>query len=203
MSKCLTLLFLLALAPLAWSQSARSVVGGEGGLWAGGEISLFNPDYSCTSNLPFHCANQLIGPTALFDLNLYSRYGAEGEARWLHWNGSGGQVESNYLAGPRYRAFYRDRFSGWVKMMFGGGWITTPGYPVAGSLKGSYFVMAPGGTLSYRLSNRISLRADYEYQFWPSFAGPPTVSGATVVDHNNGLTPNGFSFGVVYRFLGQ
>jgi hypothetical protein len=203
MSKYLVLFLVLALSPLAWSQSPRSAIGAEGGLWAGGEASFFNPDFSCTSNLPFHCPNQLVGPAAFFDFNMYSRYGAEGEARWLHWNGFQGQVESNYLIGPRYRAFRYGRLNGWVKALFGGGWITTPGYPVAGSLKGSYFAYAPGGTLTYQLTYRLALRADYEYQIWPSFAGPPTYTGGVPVQHDHGLTPNGFSFGVAYRFLGQ
>jgi hypothetical protein len=203
MSRRLTLVLLLSLSPLAWSQSPRSAIGGEGGLWAGGEASVFNPDFSCSSNIPFHCTNQLVGPTVFFDFNMYSRYSAEGEARWLHWNGYNGQIESNYLIGPRYQIYRYHRLNFWLKFMFGGGWITTPGYPVAGSLKGSYFAYAPGGAVDYRLTNRLSLRADYEYQLWPSFAGPETFSSTGVVEHNHGLTPNGFSFGVAYRFLGQ
>lgn len=198
MLKCLMLTLLLTVSTSVLAQSPRSAMGGEAGLWAGGEMSAFNPDYSCASNLPFHCSNQLIGPTALFEFNMYSRWGAEGEARWLHWNGFGGQTESSYLLGPRYRVFRTGRLSGWTKVLFGGGWITTPFYPAAGSLKGSYFVYAPGGTLSYRLKPRLSVRLDYEYQVWPSFAGPPGLNG---VDHNHGLTPNGFSAGIVYRFL--
>jgi hypothetical protein len=49
------------------------------------------------------------------------------------------------------------------------------------------------------------VRADYEWQFWPSFAGLPTYNSTTgtVVQNNSGLTPNGFSVGLIYRFLGQ
>jgi hypothetical protein len=196
-------LFLLPSAVLA--QNQESAVGGNSSLWAGGEISSFNPDYSCSSNKPFGCADELVGPTVFADLNVRPKWGLEGEARWLHWNGYNSQIESNYLIGGRYRALRYHRFDAWVKVLIGGGLITTPGFPAAGSLKGSYFIYAPGGTLQYRLTHRISLRADYEYQVWPSFAGPPTydTSTGTVVEHANGLTPNGFSFGVAYRFLGQ
>ncbi|MGB7137283.1 MAG: outer membrane beta-barrel protein [Acidobacteriaceae bacterium] len=198
-------LLLLLLPAALLAQSPRSVVGGEAGLWAGGEVSTFNPDWGCASNSPFSCAsNQLIGLTALFDFNAHARWGAEGEARWLHWHGLGGEIESNYLIGPRYRFFEYHRLNGWAKVEAGGGWITTPGYPNApGSLKGSYFAFAPGGTLDYHLSPRLSLRGDYEYQIWPSFQGSPTVGSTGVISHNNGLTPNGFSVGVAYRFLGQ
>lgn len=186
------------------AQSPRSAVGGDASVWAGGEVSYFNPDYSCNSNIVFNCANDLLGATALFDFNVTSKIGAEGEARWLHWNGPGGEVESNYLAGPRYRVYRHNRFGYWVKVMAGGGWITTPYYPAAGSLKGSYFALAPGLTVEYRLSQRLMLRADYEYQIWPSFAGPPSYSASgALIMNNGGLTPNGVSVGVTYRFLGQ
>lgn len=194
---------LLAASTLAWAQSPRSAVGGEAGFWAGAEMSSFNPDYDCSSNLPFNCPSQILGPAVFFDFNMYSRWGAEGEARWMDWHGTGGESEANYMLGPRYRAFRYGRFSGWGKLMLGGGWITTPNYPQAGSLRGSYFVMAPGGDLNYRITPHLTARADYEYQFWPSFNGPPTFEGGRLTTHNHGLTPNGFSFGVEWRFFGQ
>jgi len=186
------------------AQSPESATGGNASVWAGAEFSSFNPDYSCSSDVPFGCQNQLVGPTAFFDFNVEPKWGAEGEARWLHWNGLSGQIESNYLMGGRYRAFRYGRLDGWLKFLVGGGLITTPNYPVAGSLKGSYFAWVPGGTLEYRLTHRISVRGDYEFQFWPSFAGPETYnSSGALVQHNNGLAPNGFSVGISYRFLGQ
>lgn len=195
---------LLASATLM-AQNPESAIGGNSSLWAGGEISSFNPDYSCSSNRPFGCPNQLVGPTAVFDFNVQPKWGAEGEARWLHWNGPDSQIESNYLIGGRYRAIRFGRLDGWVKLLVGGGLITTPGFPAAGSLKGSFFAYAPGGTVEYRLTHQISVRGDYEFQFWPSFAGPASFNPntGTVVQHADGLTPNGFSLGVTYRFLGQ
>ena len=203
MSRRLSLLVLMVVPAVVLAQSPKSAVGGTAGLWAAGEISTFNPDYTCSSNSPFSCGNQLIGITALFDLNAASRWGGEGEARWLPWHGVGGQNESNYLIGPRYRAYQNGRLALWPKIMVGGGWITTPNYPQAGTLKGSYFVIAPAVTAEYRLNVRWSARADYEYQFWPSFAGPPSLnSSGQFVQHNHGLTPNGFSVGLSYRLFG-
>lgn len=197
------ILLALLIAPAAvLAQAPRSAVGGNSTLWAGGEISSFNPDYECSSSIPFNCQS-LVGFAAFFDFNVTPKWGAEGEARWLHWNGTGGEVESSYLAGGRYRLFRYGRLTGWGRMLAGAGLITTPNFPVAGSLRGSYFALAPGGTVEFPLTDRISLRGDYEYQFWPAFAGPPTYSSTgALVQHNNGLTPNGFSVGLTYRFLG-
>lgn len=200
------ILLLLVITPaVVLAQVPPAAVGGNSSLWAGGEVSSFNPDYSCSSSVPFDCKSQLVGPAAFFDFNVTPKWGAEGEARWLHWDGQGGEIESNYLAGGRYRAYRFHRLDAWAKMLAGAGLITTPYFPVAGSLKGSYFAIAPGGTLELRLTDRMSLRGDYEYQFWPSFVGPPSydLSTGALVQHNGGLTPNGFSLGVTYRFLGQ
>jgi opacity protein-like surface antigen len=199
-------LFVLLVAPAAvLAQSPQSAIGGNSSFWAGVEASGFNPDYSCGSDVPLGCSNQLAGPTALFDFNVAPKWGVEGEARWLHWDGAGHQIESNYLGGGRYRVVRFHRLDFWVKMLLGAGLITTPNYPEADSLKGSYFAYAPGGTVEYPLTQRLSLRGDYEFQIWPSFAGPPTFNTTTGAfeQHSNGLTPNGFSLGVNYRFLGQ
>jgi opacity protein-like surface antigen len=202
--KSIGLIAFLLLPAALFAQNAQSAVGGESSLWAGGEVSSFNPDFSCGSKWPLGCTHEIYGVTALVDFNVRRKWGAEGEARWLHWHGYGGQIESNYLIGPRYQAYRIGRFSIWGKFLLGGGWITTPYYPVDDSVKGSYFVYAPGATFDYRLSRRLSVRADYEYQFWPSFATGPTYTSTGVpVDHDHGLTPNGVSVGVTYRFLGQ
>lgn len=198
--KIIGFLAILLLPAALLAQSPPAAVGGEASLWAGGEFTSFNPDFGCASNLPFRCSHQVMGPTAFFDFNVQSRWGAEGEARWLNWHGLGNEQITNYLLGGRYRIAQFGRASGWAKMLLGGGWIQTPDYPQAGSLKGSYFAYVPGFTGQYRLTRRISLRGDYEYQFWPSFAGGVDSSGQS---HNNGLTPNGFSVGIAYRILGQ
>ena len=196
---------LAILAPAALlAQSQKSAIGGDASLWAGGEASYFNPGYSCSGNWVWNCSHDQYGAAALVDFNLNQKIGAEGEARWLHWNGLGNMTESTYVLGPRYRFYRRGRVSFWVKAEFGGGWITTPYYPAVDSLKGSFFLYEPGGTVDYRLSRHLLVRGDYEYQIWPSFQAPDTTGnlGAPVA-HNGPLTPNGFSVGVMYRFLGQ
>ncbi|WP_058188943.1 outer membrane beta-barrel protein [Terracidiphilus gabretensis] len=49
-------------------------------------------------------------------------------------------------------------------------------------------VSSIGGGVDYRLIHRVTLRADYEYQWWPDFLGP------------NALNPNGFTISALYNF---
>ncbi|HEX3471684.1 MAG TPA: outer membrane beta-barrel protein [Silvibacterium sp.] len=181
LKKILILSFFLGSAA-AYAQVSPSVRGGQSTLWAGGMFSSFNPDFDPTS--------RLVGIGVLVDYNLTQRFGAEGEARWLHWNGAGGQTQSNYLVGPKARLFQYHRFSFNAKFLLGGVWITYP--DSIGS--GSYFAYAPGGYVDYRISRRFSVRGDYEYQILPA---APGLGGPS-----HGLTPHGFSVGVTYRILG-
>lgn len=205
MKKSIGLLALFLLPALAAAQSPASATGGEAKLWAGGELSIYNPDYSCSSNAPFTCWNDILyGPTAFFDFNFTPKISAEGDARWLDWHGYQGQKMSSYTIGPRYRLWHHDPYALHAKVNLGGVWLQTPGYPQAGSLKGSYFAVAPGADFSYRASDHIIIRAEYDYEYLPSFAGPPTFSSTgQVIRHGGGLTPQGFSFGVAWRVLGQ
>jgi hypothetical protein len=185
LKKLLLIGSLLALPASMYAQAARSVVGGGSSIWAGAEFSDFNPDFGPARNF---------GPGVYVDYNLFPKLGAEGEARWLHWNGNGGgsQTTANYLVGPRYRVYRFNRVSLWAKFMMGAGLITYP----SDAGNGSYFAYAPGISADIRLTHRISARAEYEYEFWPSATGIQALG-------NNGLSPNGFSVGFAYRILGQ
>lgn len=195
MKKSIGLLVLSLLPTILFAQAPRSATGGQATFWAGGELSLYNPDWGCSSNIPFNCPYMMLGPTAYFDFNWNKKISAEGDAHWLIWRGPGVEKESSYLIAPRYQLWQGDRLAFYGRFGVGGEWVTTSNYPQAGSLKGSFFAMAPGADVDYRLSDRMFVRADYEYQLLPSFSGGP--------GHNHGLTPNGFSFGMAWRVLGQ
>jgi hypothetical protein len=182
LKKILILSFLLG-SGAAYAQVAPSVRGGNSTLWVGGEFSSFDSDYTTYT--------RLLGVGALVDYNVTPRFGAEGELRWLHWNGTGNQTQSDYLGGPKVHLFQYHRFSLNAKVLLGGVWIKYP-YQIG---TGSYFAFAPGGYVDYRISQRLSVRGDYEYQFIPSAPGFPGFP-------SNGLNPNGFSVGVTYRILG-
>lgn len=191
-----SVVFLLPLVLIA--QSKESAYQSGAGLQAGAEFSIFNPDYYCPSSSPFHCGGgyPLIKGVGVFaDYNIHPRWGVEGEARWLHWDGDQGQVESNYLIGGRYRVYRWRKLGIWAKFLVGIGGITTQGYPGPDTLKGTLFVYAPGASLDYKVNRRFSLRGDYEQQKWPGFAVLPP--------HNHGISPNGFSVGVAYAIFAR
>lgn len=201
-----SLLFLMPYVLIA--QSQESAYDGRGSLKAGAEFSSYNPDFYCSSSSPFSCGasglSLMKGIGVFADYNIQSRWGAEGEARWLRWGGDAGQLEATYLAGPRYR-FYRWRALGfWAKFLIGDGAITTANYPGPSTLEGNFLVYAPGASVDYRLTRRFSLRGDYEFQIWPNFAVAPSlgVSGE-LVSHNHGISPNGLSIGVSYTITGH
>jgi len=163
------------------AQAAPAVLGGDHTLWAGVEYSNFTPD--------FGPPQRLVGVGGYVDFNWNSRYAIEGETRFLRFNDFNGEYEDNYLAGPKIFVFRHGKFRPYAKVLFGVGKINFP-YEIG---NGSYFAIAPGAGLDYRLTGRIILRAEYEYQFWP---GAPGIAG----EPSNGLKPNGFSAGFAYRF---
>ena len=185
MLKKLFIISLLLASGAAYAQVAPSVRGGNASLWVGGEFASFNSDYDTRT--------RIIGPGVNVDYNFTPHFGLIGEARWLHWNGTDSQTQSDYLAGAKY-TFHYHRFSFAGKMLLGGVWVKYPVVATGGST-GSYFAYAPGGFIDYRVSRRFSVRGGYEYQFLPSapgFAGQPS----------HGLNPQGFTVGVNYRLLG-
>ncbi len=190
---------LFVLAPLTLiAQSSPAAEGPGATAWAGIEMSTFNPDYGCLQNSPLACwGNQLFGITPYVTTKhfLFNRVGAEGEARFLHWRGPAkGLTESSYLAGPQISILRHKQFGLSGKALIGKGRLTVPAGWVGA---GSYFAFAPGVDVDYRLTKRICLRGDYEYQVWPSFKGVATTS----TTGKGGLTPNGLSMGVSYAFM--
>lgn len=173
---------LLLTRAVVWAQAAPAVLGGDHTIWAGAEYSNFKPD--------FGPPQRLSGIGTYVDLNWSSRWSAEGEMRFLRFGGFNGEAEDSYLAGPKISLFRRGRFKPYAKFLVGAGVIDFP-YKIG---NGSYFAFAPGGGIDYRVTRRIALRAEYEYQFWPSAPG-------IVGEPSNGLRPNGFSAGFAYRIF--
>jgi opacity protein-like surface antigen len=177
---------LLLLPVSALAQVAPAVNGHNLSLSAGAEYSNFRPDYG---------PNRLGGIGVFVDADrlFFRNLGAEGEARWLHFNQFEGETEANYLIGPRYRFVRYHGISAYGKFLMGGGFINYPNK--IGS--GSYFAYTPGGTVEYRLARHWIVRGDYEYQFWPS--APGIVF--TYPLPSSGLTPSGFSVGAAYKIF--
>jgi hypothetical protein len=142
---------------------------------AGGMASGFQPDEG---------GNDLVGAGTYVDFHFTHWIQIEGEGRWLRWNQYFGEHEDNYLIGPRvpvYRIGKRGQIYG--KALIGLGKMTFPfgGY-------GTFTALAFGGTLDYRLSRKVTMRAiDFEYQDWPVW-----------LPHQS-LQPYGVSVGFAYK----
>lgn len=115
--------------------------------------------------------------------------GVEFEGRTLQWATPSyipGHRMDTALGGPIYQ-FRRHRWiRPYVKYLLGIGSIDFPN-PTAYS-HDTRTVYEPGGGADVRLWNRLSVRGEYNYQYWHEIFGP------------NDLTPNGFSVGAVYDF---
>jgi opacity protein-like surface antigen len=159
--------FMLIPGRNAIAQSRESATAGRAFVWVGGGASVYHLQYGNVEN---------IGLTGYVDADSARRFGVEAEGRWLDYHQSHNIHAETYLAGLRYH-FDVGRFQPYVKGLAGLGRFNFS-YNYA---YGRYFVLAPGGGIDYRLSERWSARADFEYQYWPQFTfGAMSSPGATV-----------------------
>jgi opacity protein-like surface antigen len=119
---------------------------------------------------------KILGISAWVDTDTIRRLGFEGEMRRLEYQQTANVHAETYLSGVRYH-FNFGRTQPYLKALGGIGHFTFP-YNYA---KGSYFVVAGGVGLDYKLNRRWTVRADFEYQQWPQFTyGTMNSLGATV-----------------------
>ena len=88
------------------------------------------------------------------------------------------------LAGPMYQWRREHRIRPYAKYLMGIGNIDFPNG--TNYQQDTRAIFAPAGGADVRLFGRLSVRGEYEYQFWHQIFGP------------HDLTPQGFTFGVVY-----
>lgn len=144
---------------------------------AGGMASGFQPGEG---------DNDLVGLGTYVDVHFTHWIQIEGEARWLRFNEYLGEHQDNYLIGPRVPIKQFRRATLYGKALIGMGKMTFPSTDLYSY--GTFTALAYGGTVDYKLSRRLSLRAiDFEYQQWPKWV------------NNNALYPYGISVGVGYR----
>jgi hypothetical protein len=111
---------------------------------------------------------RLLGGASVFiDANLYRRIGVEIEARQSRFHTDEDLRESTYLAGPKISTHGRT-WRPYGKLLVGRGEFNFP----FNYASGSYFVIAPGAGLDWRVRNsRWMVRlVDFEYQEWPQFS---------------------------------
>lgn len=107
---------------------------------------------------------RMLGITAWVDGDTIRRFGFEGEGRWLNYHQTADVHAETYLGGVRYHFNYR-YMQPYVKALAGMGYFNFP-YNFA---TGRYLVVSGGGGLDYKLSRRIIVRTELEYQDWPQF----------------------------------
>lgn len=106
--------------------------------------------------------------------------------------------ETTYEIGGRYvRHYYQGCLAPYGKVLYGRGVANFPAHQrlTPGGLQTyinniGYNLVSFGGGLDYRLTNRINVRADFEYQHW--FASDQELP--------SGLAPYLFTFGAAYHF---
>jgi len=91
------------------------------------------------------------------------------------------------LGGPSYRYERWERVRPYVKYLIGFGGMTFTITSMPSYTHDTRVIYAPGGGADIRVWNKLAVRGDYEYQFWPNLF--PNTSN-----------PNGFTIGAVWDF---
>lgn len=169
----------------ASAQVVPSAYKSHASYWAGGEFSVFQPDYtegiSTSPNAP-----HLYGIGAYIDADFTRWVQFEAQGRWLHWNqfqeaeGVGTNSQDTYMIGPRVPIHEFNRFTPYGKFLIGFG--------TGSFLTGSVTAWTYGGGVDYHLRPKLRVRGEFEYQDW------------RVATTTGNLHPYGFNFGAAYRF---
>jgi opacity protein-like surface antigen len=185
-TRILFLLLLGAGATFAHGQVVPSASGGQFAVTVGGMGSVFQPDYA-GYGVAQTSPNRLYGIAAFVDVKFTHWIQLETEGRWLRFNQFESIYEDNYLAGPRVplHTFKFMQATPYAKVLIGIGKMNFEN----NDAYGRFTDIAYGGGADFRLTDRISLRGDFEYQQWPAWL-------------NSQLSPYGASAGVSYRILG-
>ncbi|HEY4011073.1 MAG TPA: outer membrane beta-barrel protein [Acidobacteriaceae bacterium] len=146
-----------------------------------------------------------IGGFAFYaDYDLFGHYGIEANFHRVKDPNADPLVPSNHFSettyeiGGRYvRRYYRGRLAPYAKVLYGRGVANFRAHQILTSSgietyidNFAYNLVALGGGADYRLTKRVNLRADFEYQHW--FANDRELP--------NGLAPYMFTFGAAYHF---
>lgn len=176
---------LLSAAIAASAQTAPSATQGGVPITVGFGYSNFYTDWSGYEG----------GLTLWIDLNRLpvpqrlQGLGIEIEGRDLTFERTGDDPklkEYSFGGGPMYNWRHFKRTDLFGKFLISSGHIEFSNVPGNFYTHDSRTDFAAGGGASYRLWQAISVRGDYEYQFWPHFL------------HNHTFNPKGFTVGVSY-----
>ena len=122
------------------------------------------------------------GITVYADMDLRPHFGAEAEFHDLVDSGGSQMAEHSYSLGGRYLRSYGP-FVPYAKGMLGLGQLKYP----QGVATLDYWLFAGGAGADFKLTDRVRLRGEYEYQRWTGFP-------------NGGLQPQLVTFAIAYHF---
>jgi len=166
----------------AGAQASESATARQFTITAGGAASAFRPGGGSHA-IWGTGSSYLAGFGTYVDLHFTHWVQVEGEARWLRFHEYAGEHQDHYLIGPKVPAFQFGHAQVYGKALIGLGRMTFPnhiGY-------GSFTALAFGGGIDYKLTRKLSVRGDFEWQDWPNFLPDQT------------LRPWGMTAGVAYR----
>ena len=181
---CCAFMLIAFMPRAAQAQAVPSGFEERRSVWVGGECSYVSASF------PYQSGQHIFGCGVFANMRWTPHLDMEGDVRWLPVGGFAGSTESSYLVGPRYIFRRFGKIQPYGKFLVGLGKIHYP-YDIG---DGTYFALAPGGGVNYRVSRRLTIRGEYEYQLWSNSTGFVNQPGHT-------LKPNGFHVGVAYRIL--
>jgi hypothetical protein len=181
-----SLIFLLCFATSLdlRAQVAESATARQLTINTGAMASAFAPN---AGSHPFYGpgTNFLTGPGTFVDVHFTHWIQLEGEARWLRFHEFKGEHLDNYLIGPKVPVFQFSHAQVYGKGLIGLGRMVFPdqvGHAYSTAL-------AFGGGIDYKLSRKLTVRGDFEFQDWPKFV--PNLMPS--------FHPFGISVGAAYR----
>jgi hypothetical protein len=157
-ARLLTAIVLLLAAASSHAQAIFTADGPGSYTAVGATFSAYQSDYG---------QRQIGGVSAFVDAHLYRRIGVEAKATWLTLHTDEGVKQRTYMIGPKLSLKGRT-IRPYGRFLVGRGEFDFP----FGYAKGSYFAIAPGGGLDWRIgSGKVIVRlVDVEYQVWPGFS---------------------------------
>jgi hypothetical protein len=151
-------------------------------------ISVGVSDY----DLDYGPSRRMQGLVIRGGVNLFHGLGIDADARTIFMNTPSQLTrmqQTTYLAGAYYELPRHWRVRPFVRYGAGLGVIEFPSRNPLYT-RDSYTVQAPSGGIEIPVMNKLSIRGEYEYQFWHQFHGP------------RDLTPQGYTIGVTYYMKG-
>jgi hypothetical protein len=165
-------------------------------IYAGASFTYAVPDYTPQNAIGY-------GIFGIADITPH--WGAELDYNSISIQQHSPAKEWTFEYGVRYHRDY-GRYSPFVKVAAGRGTFDSiPGF-YQGNTSLGYNLIAFGGGTDFAITNRISVRANAEYQDWftGGLSGAVGVGGPGVSKYlPNGLTPALFQIGVSYHFTGS